>query len=192
MNADFRKFESSQKDESRAQSADSSKACKRPKAFIWVSPTHYSLRLCARAQVCSAASCNQRRSQRRAGGHAPLQFLEYLVISCFERRYPKQNTVDRLKSNILAHRLQLTSLLQFKFCIVCVRTKFCLLCYATVETLLLLTKGPMKIKSCTTICETNFKKREGQSLASARQLEMSGSLVGRQKSAHATTRVPCS
>jgi len=126
------------------------------------------------------------------GAMPPVQFLEYLVISCFERRYPKQNTVDRLKSNILAHRLQLTSLLQFKFCIVCVRTKFCLLCYATVETLLLLTKGPMKIKSCTTFCETNFKKREGQSLASARQLEMSGSLVGRQKSAHGTTRVPCS
>jgi len=34
LNADFRKFESSQKDESRAQSADSSKACKRPKVLF--------------------------------------------------------------------------------------------------------------------------------------------------------------
>jgi len=28
-------------------------------------------------------------------------FLEYLVISCFKKRYPKRNTVARLKSNIL-------------------------------------------------------------------------------------------
>jgi len=31
----------------------------------------------------------------------PPQFLAYLVILCFERRYPKQNTVTRLKSKIL-------------------------------------------------------------------------------------------
>jgi len=30
-------------------------------------------------------------------------FLEYLVILCFERKYLKQNTVARLKSNILTH-----------------------------------------------------------------------------------------
>jgi len=28
---------------------------------------------------------------------APLKFLEYLVILCFEGRYPKQNTVVSLK-----------------------------------------------------------------------------------------------
>jgi len=32
----------------------------------------------------------------------PAIFLAYIVISCFERRHPKQNTVTRLKSNILA------------------------------------------------------------------------------------------
>jgi len=33
---------------------------------------------------------------------APPNFLEYLVISCFERRCPKLNTVARLKSKDLA------------------------------------------------------------------------------------------
>jgi len=33
---------------------------------------------------------------------APSEFLEHIVILCFERRYPKQNSVIRLKSNILA------------------------------------------------------------------------------------------
>jgi len=32
----------------------------------------------------------------------PPKFLEYLVILCFQRRYPKQNTVTCLKSNNLA------------------------------------------------------------------------------------------
>ena len=32
----------------------------------------------------------------------PPKFLEHIVILCFERRYPKQNSVIRLKSNILA------------------------------------------------------------------------------------------
>jgi len=32
---------------------------------------------------------------------SPLKFLEYIVILCFERGYTKQNTVFRLKSNIL-------------------------------------------------------------------------------------------
>jgi len=30
-------------------------------------------------------------------------FLEYLVILCFKRQYHKENTVARLKSNILTH-----------------------------------------------------------------------------------------
>jgi len=30
------------------------------------------------------------------------KFLEHIVILCFERRYPKQNSVIRLKSRILA------------------------------------------------------------------------------------------
>jgi len=38
-----------------------------------------------------------RRSQ---GGHAPKTFLENIVILCFERRFSKQNSVIRLKSNI--------------------------------------------------------------------------------------------
>ena len=29
------------------------------------------------------------------------KFLEHIVILCLERRYPKQNSVIRLKSNIL-------------------------------------------------------------------------------------------
>ena len=29
------------------------------------------------------------------------KFFEYIVILCFERHYPKQNSVIRLKSNIL-------------------------------------------------------------------------------------------
>jgi len=35
-------------------------------------------------------------------GSWPPKYLAYLVILCFERRYPKQNTVARLKSKILA------------------------------------------------------------------------------------------
>jgi len=34
------------------------------------------------------------------GGHTP-QFLEYLVILCFERWYPKENTVASIKSKLL-------------------------------------------------------------------------------------------
>jgi len=37
-----------------------------------------------------------------ARGPCPPKFLEYLVILCLERQYPKQNTVARLKSNILS------------------------------------------------------------------------------------------
>jgi len=36
------------------------------------------------------------------------QILEYLVILCFERRYPKQNTVARLKASILSPKIVLS------------------------------------------------------------------------------------
>ena len=45
---------------------------------------------------------HQRRSQGRPGGHGLPKFLAYVVILFFERRYPKQNSAIRLKSNILA------------------------------------------------------------------------------------------
>jgi len=40
-------------------------------------------------------------------GHVISKFLEpiVLVILCFEKRYPKENTVARLKSNILAPQI---------------------------------------------------------------------------------------
>ena len=38
-----------------------------------------------------------------ARGHALSKFLEYLVILHVKRQYLKQNTVTRLKSNILTH-----------------------------------------------------------------------------------------
>ena len=44
-----------------------------------------------------------RRSQWGPRRHGPSKFLEYLVILCFKRQYLKQNTVARLKSNILTH-----------------------------------------------------------------------------------------
>jgi len=34
-------------------------------------------------------------------GPCPHKYLERIVILCFERRYPQQNSVIRLKSNIL-------------------------------------------------------------------------------------------
>ena len=42
------------------------------------------------------------RSQGGGKGAYPQTFLEKIVISCFERRFSKQNSVIRLKSNILA------------------------------------------------------------------------------------------
>jgi len=36
------------------------------------------------------------------GAMVPPKFLEHIVILCFEKRYPKQNSVIRLKWNILA------------------------------------------------------------------------------------------
>jgi len=38
---------------------------------------------------------------REAQGAMPPKFVTYMVSLCFERRHPKQNTVTRLKSNIL-------------------------------------------------------------------------------------------
>jgi len=42
-----------------------------------------------------------RRTQGALGDHGLPKFLEHIVILCFERRYPKQNRVFQLKSNIL-------------------------------------------------------------------------------------------
>jgi len=42
-----------------------------------------------------------RRSQGGKRSHAPPKFLENIVILCFKRRVPQQNSVIRLKSNIL-------------------------------------------------------------------------------------------
>jgi len=43
---------------------------------------------------------NHRRSQVGSKGPCPPKFLEKIVILCFERRFSKQNSVIRLKSNI--------------------------------------------------------------------------------------------
>jgi len=43
-----------------------------------------------------------RRSQGRKGAMVPPKLLENIVILCVERRFSKQNSVIRLKSNILA------------------------------------------------------------------------------------------
>jgi len=40
------------------------------------------------------------RSQWGQRNHEPLKFLENKVILCFEKRFSKQNSVIRLKSNI--------------------------------------------------------------------------------------------
>ena len=45
-------------------------------------------------------SSDHRNSQGAKGALAPLKFLENIVILCFERRFSKQNSVIRLKSNI--------------------------------------------------------------------------------------------
>jgi len=37
---------------------------------------------------------------RGAKGHKPPKFLEYLVVLCIERHWPKPNTVARLKASI--------------------------------------------------------------------------------------------
>jgi len=43
---------------------------------------------------------------RRGGkGAMPPKFLEKIVILCFERRFSKQNSVIRLKSNILPSQI---------------------------------------------------------------------------------------
>ena len=44
---------------------------------------------------------NHRRSQGDQRGHGPPKIFENIVILCFERRFSKQNSVIRLKSNIL-------------------------------------------------------------------------------------------
>jgi len=48
-------------------------------------------------------ACEHRRSQGGGKGAMPPQiFRTYIVISCFERRFSKQNNVIRQKLNILA------------------------------------------------------------------------------------------
>jgi len=37
--------------------------------------------------------------------HLPPKFLKHIVILCFKRRFPKQNSVIHLKANILAPRI---------------------------------------------------------------------------------------
>jgi len=48
------------------------------------------------------AGSPHRRSQGEPKGIMPPKFLENIVILCFERRFSKQNSGIRLKSNILA------------------------------------------------------------------------------------------
>ena len=55
-------------------------------------------------QCVRNVSPQHRRSQEGAKGAMPSpQFWENKVILCFERRFSRQNSVLRLKSNILAH-----------------------------------------------------------------------------------------
>jgi len=46
-------------------------------------------------------ACSHRRSQRGLGSHVTPQNFRIYRHLCFERRYHKQNSVIRLKSNIL-------------------------------------------------------------------------------------------
>jgi len=54
--------------------------------------------------IIGSESCH-RRSQKGLGGHFPLKFSEHIVILCFERQYPKPNSVICLKSNILVPKI---------------------------------------------------------------------------------------
>jgi len=47
-------------------------------------------------------SADHRRSQGGKKGPWTPKFLEHIIILCFKRRFSKQNSVIRLKSNILA------------------------------------------------------------------------------------------
>ena len=50
----------------------------------------------------TCGSDTHRRCQGWAKGTMPPQFLENIVILCFEKRFSEQDSVIRLKSNILA------------------------------------------------------------------------------------------
>jgi len=53
---------------------------------------------CGRANVIYIISCGgHRRSQGGQRGHDPPKCLKHIVILCFEMRYPKQNSIIRLK-----------------------------------------------------------------------------------------------
>jgi len=52
--------------------------------------------------VCMAVTHHRRSQEGGERGNSPPKFLENIVIFCFERRFPRQNSVIGLKSNILA------------------------------------------------------------------------------------------
>ena len=61
----------------------------------------YSIYIFAKQDRLPIMSTDHRRNQRGAKGAMPPRCLENIVILCFERRFSKQNSVIRLKSNIL-------------------------------------------------------------------------------------------
>jgi len=65
---------------------------------------HDSLRITAtNTGITKGTSVRDIGAARRAyRAIPPLKFLEHIVLLCFERRFPKENSVIRLKSNILA------------------------------------------------------------------------------------------
>ena len=56
-----------------------------------------------RTQKISEGGAKHRRNQGGPKGPCPPKFLENIVILCFERRFSKQNSVIRLKLNILVY-----------------------------------------------------------------------------------------
>ena len=56
-----------------------------------------------RTQKNSEGGPKDSRSQGGGKGTIPPKFLENIVILCFERRFSKQNSVIRLKLNILVY-----------------------------------------------------------------------------------------
>jgi len=77
--------------------------CLRHLSMIW-RPIQLYITLVLFYFVCTFYSaCQPRRSQGGGQrGHGPPKFLGNIVILCFGRRFSKQNSVIRLKSNILA------------------------------------------------------------------------------------------
>jgi len=81
--------------------------------FFLIYPWHFCLP-CAALKLCNGVVCPflytttkeklPAIGEARGGAQGAMapKFLACIVILCFERRYPKQNTVARLKSNILS------------------------------------------------------------------------------------------